>query len=392
MPASTTFPVSQVPTEFIKIVTAKNDEVKREPGLILSREDIINIKLYVKYGLALPTDSQEVVTYLGYSRSGVPGLEPEDIRPLFAGIRGNAQTWNDIESNVQQQSIDLDNFASKMTSMGGKILEYINKMDIYVQAVNTVGDTSLQDSGIEIPFQAEDRKVISSLGKLVEVLLKSIEVEEQKTRQLKEKIALFKTKISDELEPTVKRKWELITRANISAEVSQINSQIEILQGEIDQLKKDYDKYVGLAFTGAAGGIVGLAITGGIFGEKAEKARKSKNKKIKEKAELECRLANRQAIALSISSLNNHFEDLHIRLIDAEEGAGHLAFVWQSLYTNISNSLSSLKTIENGMDLLTFVIAFGEVINPWKEVKNSTAQLMKIFDEAIAEYKRLYHS
>jgi chaperonin cofactor prefoldin len=383
---------TQVPAEYIKLVTAQNREVKRDQGLILTREDIINIKRYVKDGLALPTAYNEVVAYLGYSQSGIVGLEPNDIQILFTAIRENAKQWDSIESGVKKQSLDLDNFAARITSVGGRVIDYINRMDIIQQVLQTVGETGLEDSGVEIPFTDTDRQVANALSNLIKILKADVEKEQAKTASLKAKITTFKLEIVQDLEPAVQRKWTLVRDNKVADEIENLRSQIQQLDERIDQLQKDYDKYVGLAFTGAAGGIIGLSITGGIFGDKAEKARKEKNRLIQQKQQLEQQLNNRQMIFTAMSSLNNRFKDLHIRLIDAEKGVEHLEFVWASLHTHISNSLDKFSAINDGLSLLEFVTEFEQVVSPWKQVKDSSSELIRIFDAALEEYKRLYHA
>ena len=383
---------TQVPAEYIKLVTAQNREVKRDKGLILTREDIINIKQYVKDGLALPTAYNEVVAYLGYSQSGLAGLEPSDIQVLFVAIRENAKQWSSIESGVKQQSLDLDNFAARITSVGGRVIDYINRMDIIQQVLQTVGETSLENSGVEIPFSDTDRQVANALSNLIKILKADVEKEQAKTAILKEKITAFKLEIVQDLEPAVQRKWTLVRDNKVANEIEDLRSQIQQLDERIDQLRKDYDKYVGLAFTGAAGGIIGLSITGGIFGDKAEKARKEKNRLLEQKRQLEQQLNDRQMIFKAMSSLNNRFKDLHIRLIDAEKGVEHLEFVWSSLHTHITNSLDKFSAINDGLSLLEFVTEFEQVINPWKHVKDSSFELIQTFNAALEEYKRLYHA
>lgn len=388
-------PTTQVAAEYIKLVTAENPEVKRQPGLILSREDVINIKLYVKYGLMLPTTYNEVVSYLGYTRSDIAGLEPSEIQKLFTAIHENAKKWtgsDGIETRVKQQGLDLQNFANEFTTMGDEIIAYIESMSIVQRALRTVGTTNLPQSAVNIPFTTEDHQVVSALSELIKLIKKNIADEEESTRNLRNAIAAFRNEISAELEPQVKQKWRLITNANVSQQVTDLKQDIEELEEEIAQLKKDYDKYVGLAFTGAAGGIVGIAITGGVFGDKAEKTRKKRNEKIQVKRQKEAELANREKVATAMSALNNQFEDLHIRLVDAETGAANLEFVWQSLHTTIDNSLDDISQIQDGDTLVKFLAQFKGIVEPWKQVKNSANELMQIFNDAMIEYRKLSHS
>ncbi len=70
----------------------------------------------------------------------------------------------------------------------------------------------------------------------------------------------------------------------LSAEQIELQNQIKALEDEKEGLEKEYSQAVGLAFTGMAGllfsgplGIISWSITGGIYGNKAEKIRKEKD-------------------------------------------------------------------------------------------------------------------
>ncbi|ELI8235776.1 TPA: alpha-xenorhabdolysin family binary toxin subunit A, partial [Yersinia enterocolitica] len=158
----------------------------------------------------------------------------------------------------------------------------------------------------------------------------------------------------------------------------------------IEQLKKDYDKFVGLSFTGAAGGIIGIAITGGIFGAKAENARKEKNKLIDEVRELETKVTHQRSLQASLETLSRTFSDIGIRMVDAESALNHLDFMWLSILNQITESQTQFKEINNALRLTSFINKFQQVITPWKSVGDSARQLVDIFDEAIKEYKKVY--
>lgn len=70
----------------LQLLTGTGKDVAR-PGGIFTKEDLINIKLYVKKGLSLPEKQDEVAVYVGYQSSGIAGLEPVDIKDLFDQIR-----------------------------------------------------------------------------------------------------------------------------------------------------------------------------------------------------------------------------------------------------------------------------------------------------------------
>ncbi|MCA2648354.1 MAG: alpha-xenorhabdolysin family binary toxin subunit A [Microcystis sp. M069S2] len=167
---------------------------------------------------------------------------------------------------------------------------------------------------------------------------------------------------------------------------------IDSLEKEIDQLKKDYDKYVGLAFTGAVGGIIGIAITGGIFGAKAEKVRKDRNSKIQQKDDKSNDLKRKQQVQGILNQFATQFTDIGMRLLDAQQSLEHLDFLWTDIIARIDQSVDKWNQVKDSDMLLTFVTDLEGIVNPWKEVGDMSTDLGKVFDKAYEEFKKTYDS
>lgn len=396
----TTVDSTQLPEVAVRMLAGEYADTERDKGLILTQEDIINLKLYVKAALALPEKDDEVKSYIGYTgeeKIGIPGLELADIKALFSEIKGNGKKWYPIEQAVKQQSIDLDIFAKKIISTGGDILDIIKAMPVSDKVGIKVGQANLANlanqailAGINIPFTDDDNDIVYELKPLLELIKRDIEQEKEKTVTLKTAISNFRIEIANVLEPAVRGKREIIKVNNLDANIKELSDRIDKLTGEIKELEEDYDKYVGLAFTGAALGVIGIAITGGIFGAKAESARKLKNEKLDEKKGLVDQLGAKNAVKKAIESLDSKFVDVHIRLIDAEQAAGNLEFVWNILLGNITESLNGFDNINDSMSLYRFATVFKRIVEPWQTVKSFASEMIKLFNDAETIYKELY--
>ncbi|MDX7999039.1 XaxA [Xenorhabdus sp. Reich] len=391
-------PVSEVPAVTLKILTSQVEGAAR-PGGIFTKDDLINIKLYVKHSLELPSTLEGVKGYIGYKDIDIEGLKPENITTLFKDVHDHALSWSGVESKVQQQSIDLENAGRQINLTGNEIISVIDQMPIIERVKTKLGE--LTDKQLaQITYTNDDKEIAVELGNIIESMKSDIKKQQENTLQVRTAVSDFKLKliggelsdgkIAQGLQPQVNSKKKLMDENNLSRTINDLQDKIDKKNEEIEQLKKDYDKYVGLAFSGMAGGIIGWAITGGIFGDKAEKARKQKNNLIDEVKELQAQVKDKSALQTAIQNLSLNFYGIHTSMLDAEVALSHLDFMWSTMLTQITTSKDKFAEINDALKLTSFVATFRQVISPWKDVQGSAAQLVKTFDEALAEYRKLY--
>ncbi|MGT3241255.1 pore-forming cytotoxin subunit YaxA [Yersinia enterocolitica] len=396
--AESTIQLNELPKVVLDFITGEQTGVARSGG-IFTKEDLINLKLYVRKGLSLPIQQDEVTAYLGYKKIDVAGLEPKDIKLLFDGIHNHALNWNDVEQAVLQQSLDLDIAAKNIISTSNEIISLINQMPITVRVKTMLGD--ITDQQLEnITYESADHEVASALKDILDEMKVDINRHQATTANVRKKVSDYRITLTggelssgdkvNGLEPQVKTKYDLMEKNNMRKSIKELDEKIKEKRQRIEQLKKDYDKFVGLSFTGAVSGIIAIAIAGGIFGAKAENARKEKNALISEVAELESKVSSQRALQTALEALSLSFSDIGIRMVDAESALNHLDFMWLSVLNQITESQTQFATINNALRLTSFVNKFQQVITPWKSVGDSARQLVDIFDEAIKEYKKVY--
>ncbi|NRN29746.1 alpha-xenorhabdolysin family binary toxin subunit A [Photorhabdus heterorhabditis] len=390
---------TDIPLATLQLLTGKQEGVAR-PGGIFTKEDLINIKLYVKKGLSLPFNIEQVKSYLGYQQVNIAGLEPQDIHALFEEIRTHSLSWSEVEKDVLQQSIDLEVVGKQITETGDNIISIINEMPIIERIKKNLGNISNRQLA-EITYTHEDKEVSYALVEILDTMKNDIEKQRQKTEKVKNEVSDFKLKliggrltnssIAMGLQPQVESKRKLMKDNKMSVNIEDLDEKIIEKKAEIDQLRQDYNKFVGLAFSGIAGGIIGLAITGGIFGSKAEEVRKRKNMLIEEVRSLEENIKGKRSLQKSMTNLSLDFSDMDTRLLDAEVALNHLDYMWQSMLTQLNASKDKFTQINDALNLTSFITKFQQVISPWKEVEGSAKQLVKVFDEALKEYKHRYN-
>jgi hypothetical protein len=379
---------NDVPVTFMKIMANELPGVENGGGLILTEANILGIKRYVKKGLSLPHTLEAVVENLGMQNTGIDGLEPKDILVVLQAVRGNTLQWNDLERDIKTQAIRLDHFALKVTEMGSAILNIIAAMPIMTQVMQTVGASDI-GSSTNLQFTSNDGMIATNLSEVLKFLRGDIEEEKNLTDKLKTRIHNFYDVIHNDLDPAVQNKREIMKRNNLDGDIVQLADQIDRLTDSINQLKKDYDKFTGLAFTGAAGGPLGLIITGSIFGSKAEAARKLKNEKIAEKNNLVSQLSHKKRLRQTIEIMSNQFADVQGHLKDAEAAVANLAFVWETIAQSIDESIASFSKVNDSQSLLIFKLAFSNIINPWKTVKDYASKLAALLESALLTYNAI---
>jgi hypothetical protein len=386
----------QVPVVMLQLLTGTKTQDGRAAG-IFTADDLIKILLYVRAARKLPQSLQQFTQDIGSNSTGIPGLEPNQIIDLYQKITNHANRWTPVENLVKEQASSLTVASGEIVTTGGQIIETINQMDIMKKF------ETIKDSTVTIPISSDkDAKIQMALPRVIEKL-KTICADQQKqTRKVLMAVRDYKTEISGGtlsdnrtvtgLEPAIADKKERAKKANLDGQIKELQDSIDSLGKEIDQLKKDYDKYVGLAFTGAAGGIIGLAITGGIFGAKAEAARHKKNSKIQQKDDKSNDLERKQQVQGILNKFATQFTDIGMRLVDAQQSLEHLDFLWTDIIARINQSVNKWNEVKDSGILLIFVTDLQNIVNPWKEVGDMSTNLREVFDKANAQFKTTYGS
>ncbi|MCW0507546.1 alpha-xenorhabdolysin family binary toxin subunit A [Aeromonas piscicola] len=380
----------------LKLLTGSETEGGRAAG-IFTADDLIKILLYVRAARQLPQNLAEFTKEIGSESTGIPGLEPKEIVDLYQKIASHANRWTPVESLVKEQAASLEVASDDIVRIGGQVIKTINQMDILEQL------KTIKDSTVTIPISSDkDTKIQQALPEVIEKLKQSCVKQQEKTLEVLRAVRDYKTEISGGtlsdnktvmgLEPELADKKERAKKANLDGQIKELQDSIDALQKDIDQLKKDYDKYVGLAFTGAAGGIIGLAITGGIFGDKAEKARKKKNSKIQEKNDKSIDLKRKQLVQGILNQFSTQFTDIGMRLLDAEQSLEHLDFLWTDIIVRIDQSVDKWKQVKDSDMLLSFVTDLEGIVKPWSEVGEMSTTLVNVFDKAYEEFRKTYGS
>lgn len=381
--------VATKPNDFLKVSLEDENNEGRGSALLLTKEDILSIKRYERYALNLPYTLESVQTQLGVDSSGIRGLEPLDIMSTHVAIRQHIITWASIERNIKLAGFQIDLFADTLTRQGREILKYIDGMDFLDQALTTVAQVTQDFIDKVVPAQLSNRDMAikSALAGYIAGMGVNVRLHQQSAVDLKNSLITFTTTLRNALIPDVIQKLDLVTQHNLESQIQDLKKDIERLTKDIDQKNKEYTAVLNNIAWGVFGGPLGVAITGGIFGSKAEIIRKEKNKLVSEKNEKIRELNVKQPISAAIRSLELRFQDMHIRMEDAVESATNLQDLWSLMANYIESSAKDLDKITDNQVLLQFALNFRAVISPWADIKGVTERLLKIFEDALEQFK-----
>jgi hypothetical protein len=196
----------------------------------------------------------------------------------------------------------------------------------------------------------------------------------------------FDKAISRNLRPMVDGLVSKFSTAAVGEQVVDIERRLARLDREIDEKVSEYNGLVGTSFYGLVFGPIGLAITGGIYGNQAEQVRAQKNSLIGERDTLIEQRSRLTSGPRDLDQIKTILVDLRIRLIDVSTAAKNLEDVWVLLEVYAEQSLSRVESVNTDLQLRRFIRKFEQVVAPWQHIKGVSKEVSRLFNEALDEF------
>ncbi|MBG2801037.1 alpha-xenorhabdolysin family binary toxin subunit A [Proteus sp. WDL240414] len=384
---------SDIPKVALGLILGIDIEDGRLPGIVTSH-DLIKIKSYVNKALSLPYKIDDVIKFIHYSKINESQLSPDNILSLFIQIREHAFEWNQIEYAIKQQAIDLEIMGREITSTGENVILFISQMPLLAKISTIINDISEQELK-NIRYTSQDKEVSTQLIHILESMKEDIENERDKTIKIKDSLSTFRSKIMGgkdsqnvnhhSIYHDILNKKRFINEFYTDNSRSLIEER-DLLVEEIEMLKDEYKHYIGLAFTGLAIGIIGVIITGGIFGAKAEAIRKKKNELIQKVKEINADIDIYEGLSLHLNTFYIELSEIEQFIEDANMALEHIEYVWQAILTEIETSITHFNKINNALELIKFSIYLEKIIAPWYMVIGYSKEILLSFDDALSTF------
>ncbi|ELZ5938236.1 alpha-xenorhabdolysin family binary toxin subunit A [Providencia stuartii] len=385
-------------TATLALLTNQDPYSARSAG-IFTHQDLSNIHKYIHFALSLPTSTLEILSWLKIGESTNLPIETNVLTETIQLIHRHASHWDSIEQEVKQQSVNLSLISRNIVQTGNQIIHYINDMPIIQQIANSVEGLSNEDLD-GITYQNDDQQIATELLSILGLIHDDIKIQANKTASIKNSISDFRIHIIggnlsnrqhvDSLLFKVKSIYMQLDSTDATDSETYHLEKIALLKKEIFQLEKEYSHFVKLSFTGLAGGLIGLVITGGIFGSKAEKIRHQKNELLKEISNINDKINQDCFIKKTIFDIQINLQKIESHFKDARLAIDHLDYMWLVILTEIKQSIETFARIDNAANLLKFITRFKKIITAWASVQTYSEQLIELFDIQLTKNTHLY--
>jgi hypothetical protein len=371
----------------------------RPKGLILTKDQIVDLRRYEKKALNLPTEIKKVIAYLGYDEGKIAGkgLAPEDFASCFTIVRNHALRWNPIQQRVKDVSAELKVFALSMMTYGASVQSIISDIK-GVQSLRQLGIKTLDDLkrvqmelGDKFPgidLDENDASEVKDFGFFLDSIIKKVSAHEEKTKQLKDDLASYGDDLSNAVRPAIRLQLVFIENSPLEANIKKLQKEIDDLNLEIDEKSAAYKKTVMSSLESASGmNIVGLGMAI-YFGVEAEKIRKERNE-LKEKRDEKGKEMHRMNSILGrLGFIKADLQDLEMLSIEADCATKNLITVWNKLHIYVLQSREESESITDAMSASIFAYQFEQVVAPWELVAVEADQLLDVFKEADEAIKK----
>lgn len=385
---------AQAPEVFIAASLGEGEEYNREPGIQLTKEQIINLRKYEVLGLSLPYRYNDVVAYLNYGAGdeGGLGLTAMDFLRTFTMTYDHAKRWSPLRQEIMLTGTHLKLFAGKIIENGEGIVEVYEDSEVakYLDEhdINTVEEyLQLKLKHPRLPDITLPSGDIPEIKYYLNAMLTDVKDCHTKAERVRLELDRFGTDLREKVLPEVKLRLKAVSENTYKQDIQVLQDDIDLRAAEIDELNKQYDQMVKEAITAAATLNIGGLILGIYQGVKAEQVR-SQRKQLKEVQDIAIqKMASKSQTLSSLNRVRGDLQNLSAVTIEAEVATQNLMLVWEALGLYISSSATEVDKINDTVRLRTFIRNVRKVFKPWVDIRTRSDALLAVFAEAQREYE-----
>jgi hypothetical protein len=390
---------ARAPSILFEYSATDEGDSDRGPGLILTKEQLKNIKHYEVAGLALPVELKKVAEYLGYTTGAGKGLEAADFLKTFMLIHTHASSWDPLRTDLlsvgdrleicaiemQQHGKSMETLVTEIVALD-KLVEYNIKSLEDVRAL----EISMGDKFPGIALDDRDKETVSEFSYILDMIFADVKERKAEATSIKVRLDNFAKTLSNDVRPALQLKLRLIDHNTLSADIKALKETIDRRADEIDKKIAEYNTLVQQAVGSASTlNIVGIAMSIYI-GVDAERVRKERDKLRAEQARDIATMQNKNVILGSLNRVRLDLQDLDLIVIDADIATKNLATVWNKLSIFIEQSSSRVDGINDALSVRQFINQFRLVVAPWATIEKNASLLLDVFAQADKEFREEY--
>ena len=322
-------------------------------NFILKQQEWYQIQAYVEGALALPVTEASMKSTLGIPND-IPFSNFQALVEQYSNIHDTAFYWKkDLYPSIVNLSLSLSNDAQIKDYMLNPLSNALNEM--------------LAKAFSPLP---EDIEAVERNRKMAIAYLKSLQNFSMRYQQEVSDVGDNLLEFSATLD-TQKLQLEVLEGTHngyLSDDGSALQQRVNDINARIAQLNKDYTHYVTVASTAVtyawfplvAGPIMG------VYGDKAEKARKLRNELQNEVKELQEQLTYTQKIYNSYHRSSESIEIISQQIENAIPHINKLKLNWQKMNADFTSLLVALEQAQDNADIMrddTMLGAIGALAN-----------------------------
>ncbi|MGF6088851.1 alpha-xenorhabdolysin family binary toxin subunit A [Pseudomonas sp. 18173] len=360
-----------------------------QPRLVVTSEQLLEIKQYVRLGRALPTARDEIEKSLG----GVidhPNFKWLDIQDLNVKVKDHATGWSSIENGLIQVGGGLSGLAKDLVEFSQNLMHDIEQMPI-VERLKPYNDLEVENAPF-MAFDQSDAAIHAQLGLVFEDLKKSVVVARKPTLDLKVEIDNFNRVLNDKLIPLVGEKVARLDTIDFAIDLEKFRAELDRVEKSINQTNKELVKHGAMQVLSGFNTLALLlnalfsspeeAILGKAFLECQEKL----DGFMREKQRLLSLIGGQEKLPGLILSHSKSLDNLAAHMGAAARASNALVLVWNSVVAEIDRSATEFALIEDGVSLIRFKQSFNRGISPWNEVRHMADELLISLKKAIKDF------
>lgn len=386
---------AKAPLAFVNASLGAGEEYNRDTGIQLTKEQIVSLRKYEVLGLSLPVRLQDVIAYLNYGAGdqGGVGLKAADFLRTFTMTYDHAKRWSPLREQIMLTGTDLKIFAGSIIRTGNAIVEVYEdlKASRYLEEHNINTPEEYLNLKRQIPglpdldLSPED---VPDIKAYLNDLLMKVAQCHQKAERVREQLDSFGIDMREKVLPEIALRLAFVSRNTYQSDIKALQGTIDQRSKEIDELNKQYDQLVQEAIKSAATLNIGGLILGIYQGVKAERIRNERNRlKQLQLADNQLMASKNQTLS-SLNKIRDDLQNLSYVAIEAEVATQNLMLVWNALSDYVAASFSEVDGIFEATSLRRFKNQLLDIIDPWEQIKVSSDQLLKVFEEADKEYEK----
>ncbi|MCG9554312.1 alpha-xenorhabdolysin family binary toxin subunit A [Vibrio sp. Isolate31] len=308
-------------------------------NFILKQQEWYQIQAYIEGALALPVTEASMKSTLGIPND-IPFSNFQALVDQYSNIHDTAFYWKkDLYPSIVNLSLSLANYAQIKDYMLHPLSDALNEM--------------LAKAFSPLP---EDIEAVERNRKMAIAYLKSLQNFSLRYQQEVSDVGDNLLDFSAQLE-TQKLQLEVLEGTHngyLTDDGSALQRQVNDINARITQLNKDYTHYVTVSSTAVIYAwfpLVAAPIMG-IFGDKAEKARKLRNELQNEVKDLEEQLSYTQKVYNSYHRSSESIELISQQIENAIPYINKLKLNWQKMNTDFTSLLAALDEAQNNADIM----------------------------------------